>query len=266
MVIRSQRLGSPTIANRGRYSCVSRCRAPRESPSSSTAPTTTKLQPSTRPNPATASTKTASGPLASTVPPPYSKSPSRRTGMTPGTVSMCPSRIAWFAPPPIRPTALPLSSVEASVKPNSSIRPTSQRAASSSDPVGLGIPTRSINVCGGERSGMIGFRQGPRQHFPQDMEHTLQLLVRDHEGREQAKHRQPGGKGDHAPLEHRLQGGGDLVPKLDADHQTQAADFTNGRRVDGLQLFEQVETFPRCLARQIIVRHHVQSGKGPPAP
>src|SRR5215475_1133231 len=68
------------------------CRAPFEdAASSSTAPTTTRRHVSCLGNRATADVKHASGPLASTLPRPYNRAPSWRTGMWPGTVSMCPA-------------------------------------------------------------------------------------------------------------------------------------------------------------------------------
>src|SRR5439155_384443 len=57
-----------------------------------------------------AATNAASGPFASTAPRPTSSSPSMRTGISPGTVSICPRSTTCVGPPPISPTALPASS------------------------------------------------------------------------------------------------------------------------------------------------------------
>ncbi len=79
----------------------------RDDVSSSTAPMTVNRRPPSRGCRATAASAAASGPLASTAPRPYRRSPARRTGISPGTVSRWPTSATTSSPRPQEATRLP---------------------------------------------------------------------------------------------------------------------------------------------------------------
>src|SRR5688572_15850000 len=139
--------------------------------------------PSTAPVWATASTKHASGPFASTEPRPCRRPSSVRTGISPGTVSIWPRNTTCFGPAPITPTALPASSINESLYPSDFIRFTSQSTAGRSWPDGLYCDTRPASVSCDSLIGLFA-----HQHVRQYFHEMIDLLVCDHQRRQQPDH------------------------------------------------------------------------------
>ena len=143
----SQPLGSPIRTTSG-LSTFRMCRAPRLlGASSSVAPITTKRAAASASGGrvATAAMNAHSGPLASTLPRPCSTPwSSTRTGISPGTVSMCPSSATVSGPRPRSPTAFPASSTRA-VKPRAAIQPVRNSATGPSCPDSDAVCTARIS-------------------------------------------------------------------------------------------------------------------------
>src|SRR6266511_6032728 len=225
---------------------VRRWRVPRESRSSPTAPTTT-----ISPAPAwrwAATSAAASAPFASQAPRPWRRPPSRRTGSLPSTVSMCPRNRMEGRPSPIRAIPFPTASACA-VKPRDCDTLMNRCTASASCPEGLYSSTSAV------RTPTSSIRQGPPEH----VDGARPLRFRDHERREEPDDARTAADREHALFLHRLQDRRRLAAELDADHESEAADFADRWRVEAAQRRDRVSpeslgAFPEPLPHRVVDR------------
>src|SRR5207253_2129605 len=230
--------GSPITHQSGAAS-VARCRAPLlEGDSSSTAPTTVTRTPGI--GCVAAAMNAASGPFASTAPRPTSSSPSILTGISPGTVSMCPSRTTWTGPSPISPTALPASSTLAR-KPRSPIRAASHSTASPSRRETLGISTRprtSARSAGSSATAVSAGSSasaGSPERFAARGQDPVDLGLGDNERRQEADHGRAGPEREDALVLQGAQRARGVLLELNADEQAEPADLANAIAPDRAQ-------------------------------
>src|SRR6266545_4935426 len=223
-----------------------RWRAPRESRSSPTAPTTT-----ISPGPSwrwAAMSAAASAPFASQAPRPWRRSPSNRTGSLPSTVSMCPRNMMEGGPSPIRAMPFPAASACA-VKPRDRALSMNRCTAPASCPEGLYSSTSAVRIP------TSSIRQGPPEH----VNRARPLRFWDHERREQSDHARSSADREHAFLLHRLEDRRRLAAELDADHESEPADFADRWRVEAAQRRDRVSpeslrAFPQPLPHRVVDR------------
>src|SRR3989304_8405938 len=173
---------------------------------------------------AAARTAAPRAPVASPLPRPSPTPFSPRTGISPSTVSMCPRKATRGAPDPIRAIPFPTASTSAR-KPIDDASAMNTRTASASSPDGLYALTSRTRASASSTT----------EHPSERIERVVPLLLRDHEGREEAEDVRPGADREH-PLGgevHEVRRG--LLPQLDADNQPNAADLPDPGRADPAQ-------------------------------
>src|SRR3989304_986700 len=195
---------------------------------------------------AAARTAATRPPSASHVPRPYTTPFSSRTGISPSTVSMCPRKATRGGPDPIRAIPFPTASTSAR-KPIDDASAMNTRTASASSPDGLYALTSRTRASASSTT----------EHPSERIERVVPLLLRDHEGREEAEDVRPRADREH-PLGgevHEVRRG--LLPQLDADHQPKPADLPDRGRVDPAQPLDRAgpERFgplPELLLHRVI--------------